>query len=108
MSSESSTLGVVCPSPSGPPSPRVPNSKSTKLRVVPNANSVRRHIPNRDKDFFDRLVENGRCTSWYYEHEEYYDDDSWDDNEDGSLWDGVIWSGNSPSRFFVGINVVVM
>ncbi len=88
---------------------------------MPNASSVRRQIPNRDKDFFDRLIENEPCTSWSrkllplppknerrFKYEEYYDDDFWyDNNEDGSLWDGVIWSGNSPSRFFVGINVVM-
>ena len=87
-------------------------------RILPDANILRRRIPNRDKFFFDELVASGQCLPWSRKklppvrknarfdrvHEHYID---YDHENDSSLFDGVIWSGRTPSQLFVGLNVVL-
>ena len=91
------------------------DTNSTK-RMLPVASCLRRTIPNRDKAFFDQLVASGRCLPWSRKQLPHVRKNV--DRSDGihelhhikcecDMWsplDGVIWSGQTPSKFFARVN----
>ena len=115
MSSKNSHVHVVSPSP-GWSLLSAADTNSTK-RMLP-ASCLRRKIPNRDKAIFDQLVASGQCLPWsrkqlpharknVHRSDRIHELDLIECEHDiASPFDGVIWSGQTPSKFFAGANVV--